>query len=120
MNLKELKGMKFDDIYSDDPTLVSLGIDKRNSLRRDIELVRATLDNIGTLFNQDLIPEEPLLHETWGVRINCWDALKDQINIERDKRGTMYYMDNFEIFYKKIEEYISRKNLPRVKLYYDE
>jgi len=79
--------------------------------------VRATLDNVGTLFNEDLIPEEPLLQEMWGVGIYCWDALKDQINIERDKRQTMYYMDNFEAFYKRIEQYISEKKLKRVTLY---
>jgi len=120
VNLENLKGMKFDDIYTDPPTLEHLDEKKRNRLQKDIELVRATLDNIGTLFNQDLIPEEALLQETWGVGIYCWDALKDQISIERDKRGTMYYMDNFEIFYKKTEEYISKKRLPRVKLYYNE
>jgi hypothetical protein len=120
VNLENLKGTKFDDIYTDPPTLEHLDEENKNRLRQDIELVRATLDNIGTLFNQDLIPEEALLQETWGVGIYCWDALKDQIYIERDRRGTMYYMDNFETFYKKIEEYISRKKLPRVKLYYDE
>jgi hypothetical protein len=117
INLQELKGRNFDDIYTDPFTLEQLDDKKRNSLQPDIELVRATLDNIGTLFNQHLIPEEPLLQETWGVGVYCWDALKDQISIERDKRQTMYYMDNFESFYKKIEEYISKNNLKRVTLY---
>jgi hypothetical protein len=44
------------------------------------------------------------------------DALEHHIYIERDVRRTLDYMTNFEDFYTKIEDYVKRKNMDRVRL----
>lgn len=110
-NLDELSGKVFDDIFTDPRVLDKLGLDKANTIHRDVERIRATFDQIGALFNFGLVPEDTLLKSMWGVGIYCWDALEHHIYIERDKRKTMYYMNNFtksksssskEVFYKTV------------------
>jgi len=117
INLEELDGKEFDDIFLDPVVIGKLPSDElRVRLREDVELVRATLDHIGALFTYDLIPEGILLKEIWGVCIYCWDSLEHHISIERDVRKTMHYMNNFEDFYKRVEKYVTDKGLKRVTL----
>ena len=98
------KNRKFDDIFRDPLVIQQLGF-KGENLLQDVERVRATFDNIGSLFGQNLIPDNALLGALWGTGRVCWICLEANIMIERDKRKTKFYMNNFEIFYNKIEKY---------------
>jgi len=114
--VKELLGKNYDNIFSDPIVLDKLGVEKSKTIQQDVERVRATFDHIGALFNNKLIPEETLLKAMWGVGIYCWDALENHINIERDARKTMDYTNNFQDFYKQIEDYVKREKKVRVSL----
>lgn len=94
--LEELKGKQFDNIFSDPKVLGKLSDEERTRIKKDVELVRASFDNIGARFNSKLIPEEALLKAMWGVTLHCWDSLEHHINIERDVRKTLHYMIYFE------------------------
>jgi hypothetical protein len=113
---KELIDKKYDNIFSDPKVLAELGEAKTKTIQQDVERVRATLDHIGALFNNKLIPKEALMKAMWGVVIYCWDALEHQIYIERDVRRTKDYMTNFQDFYTEIENYVKRKKMDRVRL----
>jgi len=67
-------------------------------LQQDVERVRSTFDHIGALYNSNLIPKDLLLKTLWGTARVCWICLAQNIFIERDKRGTEFYMNNFEDF----------------------
>lgn len=114
--VKELIDKKYDNIFSDPKVLAELWQEKTKTIQQDVERVRATLDHIGALFNNRLIPEEALMKALWGVVIYCWDALEHHIYIERDVRRTKDYMTNFQDFYTQIEDYIKRKKMDRVWL----
>jgi hypothetical protein len=96
--------MVFDKIFSDPIVLNKLNLQERQHIRRDVELVRATLDNIGALFDTKLIPEDTLLKAMWGVVIYCWDCLEHHINIERDVRKTLDYKAFETLSIGKMEE----------------
>jgi hypothetical protein len=100
---------KYDDIFNDPLVLRKMGFDGIH-LIEDVERVRATFDNIGSLFGHKLIPEDALLEAMWGTGRVCWICLKDNMIIERDKRKVERYMDNFERFFKEIEKYRDRQS----------
>lgn len=102
--LNQYKGNVFLDIFGDPAVLDEMKL-KDFELQQDVETVRATFDHIGALFSSNLIPKEPLLKALWGTGRICWICLAQNIMIERDKRGTEFYMNNFEDFFRKIEEY---------------
>ena len=106
-NLRKFKGEAFLDIFRDPLVLEEMKI-KEFELQQDVERVRATFDHIGALFQSNLIPKDPLLKTLWGTCRVCWICLAQNIFIERDKRGTEIYMNNFEDFFKEIEKYRNR------------
>jgi hypothetical protein len=106
-NLRIYKGEAFLDIFRDPLVLGEMKI-KEFDLQMDVEKVRATFDNIGALFQSKLIPKDALLKTLWGTGRVCWICLAQNIFIERDKRGTEFYMNNFEDFFKEIEKYRNR------------
>ena len=106
-NLRKFKGEAFLDIFRDPLVLEEMKI-KEFELQQDLERVRATFDHIGALFQSNLIPKDPLLKTLWGTCRVCWICLAQNIFIERDKRGTEFYMNNFEVFFKEIEKYRNR------------
>jgi len=106
-NLRKFKGEAFLDIFRDPLVLEEMKI-KEFELQQDVERVRATFDHIGALFQSNLIPKDPLLKTLWGTCRVCWICLAQNIFIERDKRGTEFYMNNFEDFFKEIEKYRNR------------
>ena len=73
-----------------------------------MERVRSTFDHIGALYNSNLILKDPLLKTLWGTGRVCWICLAQNIFIERDKRRTEFYMNNFEDFFYEIEKYRKR------------
>lgn len=105
--LEDSKGEAFLDIFRDPLVLEQMKI-KDFELHQDVERVRATFDHIGALFQSDFIPKDPLLKALWGTGRVCWICLAQNIFIERDKRGTEYYMNNFEDFFEEIEKYRNR------------
>ncbi len=115
-NLVQYKDKKFEDVFRDTAVLAELKMTE-SKLQQDVERVRATFDHIGALFESSLIPEEPLLRALWGTGRVCWLCLEDNIMIERDKRKTEYYMDNFKLFFNKIEAYRKERNLPAVDIF---
>jgi hypothetical protein len=115
-NLRRFKGEAFLDIFRDPLVLEEMKI-KEFELQQDVERVRTTFDHIGALFESNLIPKDPLLKTLWGTGRVCWICLAQNIYIERDKRGTEFYMDNFEDFFYQIEKYRNRQRpkLPPVE-----
>jgi len=107
-NLRKFKGEAFLDIFRDPLVLEQMKI-KESELQQDVERVRATFDHIGALFQNKLIPKDALLKALWGTGRVCWICLAQNIFIERDKRGTEFYMNNFEDFFKEIEKYRNRQ-----------
>ena len=103
-NLIKFKGDAFLDIFRD-PVVLEEMKTKGIGLQQDVERVRATFDHIGALYNSNLIPKDPLLKALWGTGRVCWICLAQNIFIERDKRGTEFYMNNFEEFFHEIEKY---------------
>jgi hypothetical protein len=106
-NLIKFKGDAFLDIFRDPVVLGEMKI-KEFELQEDVERVRATFDQIGVLYNSNLIPKDSLLKALWGTGRVCWICLAQNIFIERDKRGTEFYMNNFEDFFYEIEKYRNR------------
>ena len=106
-NLRKFKGEAFLDIFRDPLVLEEMKI-KEFELQQDVERVRATFDHIGALFQSNLIPKDPLLKTLWGTCRVCWICLAQNIFIERDKRETEFYLNNFEDFFKEIEKYRNR------------
>jgi hypothetical protein len=106
-NLRKFKGEAFLDIFRDEFVLEEMKI-KGIVLQQDVERVKATFDHIGTLYNSNLIPKEPLLKSLWVTGRVCWICLAQNIFIERDQRGTELYMNNFEDFFYEIEKYRNR------------
>jgi hypothetical protein len=117
VNIK--RGTQYADIFSDTEVLDELSINQ-DKMIQDVEMVRATFDHIGTLFNNNLIPKEPLLEALWGTARVCWICLEDNIMIERDKRGTEYYMVYFKYLVDRIEEHRIKKGLEPVSPYREE
>jgi hypothetical protein len=106
-NLRKFKGEAFLDIFRDPLVLEEMKI-KEFELQQDVERVRATFDHIGAMFQSNLIPKDPLLKTLWGTCRVCWICLAQNICIERDKRETEFYLNNFEDFFKEIEKYRNR------------
>jgi hypothetical protein len=106
-NLRKFKGEAFLDIFRDPLVLEEMKI-KEFELQQDVERVRATFDHIGAMFQSNLIPKDPLLKTLWGTCRVCWICLAQNIFIERDKRETEFYLNNFEDFFKEIEKYRNR------------
>jgi len=106
-NLIKFKGEAFLDIFRDPVVLEEMKI-KGIGLQQDVERVRSTFDHIGALYNSNLILKDPLLKTLWGTGRVCWICLAQNIFIERDKRGTEFYMNNFEDFFYEIEKYRKR------------
>jgi hypothetical protein len=106
-NLRKFKGEAFLDIFRDPLVLEEMKI-KEFELQQDVERVRATFDQIGAMFQSNLIPKDPLLKTLWGTCRVCWICLAQNIFIERDKRETEFYLNNFEDFFKEIEKYRNR------------
>jgi len=107
-NLGRFKGEAFLDIFRDPLVLAAMNM-KEIELQQDVERVRATFDHIGTVFESNLIPKDPLLKTLWGTGRVCWICLAQNIYIERDKKGTEFYMGNFEDFFYQIEKYRNRQ-----------
>lgn len=107
-NLGRFKGELFLDIFRDPFVLEQMKLNEFK-LQQDVETVRATFDQIGALFQTNLIPKDTLLKTLWGTGRVCWICLAQNIFIERDKRGTEFYMNNFEDFFNEIEKYRYRK-----------
>ena len=107
-NLGRFRGEVFLDIFRDPFVLVQMKLNEFE-LQQDVERVRATFDQIGALFQSDLIPKDALLKTLWGTGRVCWICLAQNIFIERDKRGTEFYMNNFEDFFNEIEKYRDRQ-----------
>jgi hypothetical protein len=103
-NLVKFKGDAFLDIFRDPVVLDELKI-KEFELQQDVERVRGTFDHIGALFASDLIDKELVLNALWGTGRVCWICLAQNIFIERDKRQTEFYLNNFESFFYEIEKY---------------
>jgi len=106
-NLIKFKGDAFLDIFRDPVVLDELKI-KEFELQEDVERVRATFDHIGALFASGLIEKKLLLNALWGTGRVCWICLAQNIFIERDKRQTEFYLNNFENFFYEIEKYRNR------------
>ena len=106
-NLTEHIGTTFLDIFRDPLVLQEMKLEEFE-LQQDVEAVRAMFDHIGALFASNLIPKKPLLKSLWGAGRVCWISLAQNILIERDKRGTEFYMNNFEDFFHGIEKYRDR------------
>lgn len=102
--LTHFKDKAFLDIFRDPVVLHEMKV-KEFELQQDVEAVRATFDHIGALFASNLIPKKPLLKALWGTARVCWICLAQNISIERDERGTEFYMNNFEDFFNEIEKY---------------
>lgn len=107
-NLGRFRGEVFLDIFRDPFVLEQMKLNEFE-LQQDVERVRATFDQIGALFQSDLIPKDALLKTLWGTGRVCWICLAQNIFIERDKRGTEFYMNNFEDFFNEIEKYRDRQ-----------
>ena len=106
-NLVKFKGDAFLDIFRDPVVLDELKI-REFELQQDVERVRVTFDHIGALFASDLIDKELVLNALWGTGRVCWICLAQNIFIERDKRQTEFYLNNFENFFYEIEKYRNR------------
>ena len=106
-NLVKFKGDAFLDIFRDSVVIDELKI-KEFELQQDVERVRTTFDHIGALFASDLIDKELVLNALWGTGRVCWICLAQNIFIERDKRQTEFYLNNFESFFYEIEKYRNR------------
>src|SRR4029078_13527826 len=106
-NLTSLKGKAFLDIFRDPLVLNEVNM-KKSELQQSVETVRATFDEIGAMFASKLIPKDALLKALWGTGRVCWICLAQNIFIERDKRGTEFYMRNFQEFFNEIEKYRNR------------
>jgi hypothetical protein len=103
-NLSSFKGKAFLDIFRDPLVLNEMNM-KEFELQQDVETVRATFDEIGAMFASNLVPKDALLKALWGTGRVCWLCLAQNIFIERDKRGTEFYMHNFQNFFNEIEKY---------------
>jgi hypothetical protein len=106
-NLIKFRGDAFLDVFRDPVVLNELKI-KEYVLQQDVERVRATFDHIGALFTRNLIEKELVLNALWGTGRICWICLAQNIFIERDKRQTEFYLNNFETFFHEIEKYRNR------------
>jgi hypothetical protein len=106
-NLVKFKGVAFLDIFRDPVVLDELKI-REFELQQDVERVRVTFDHIGALFAIDLIDKVLVLNALWGTGRVCWICLAQNIFIERDKRQTEFYLNNFESFFYEIEKYRNR------------
>jgi hypothetical protein len=106
-NLVKFKGDAFLDIFRDPVVLDELKI-REFELQQDVERVRVTFDHIGALFAIDLIDKVLVLNALWGTGRVCWICLAQNIFIERDKRQTEFYLNNFESFFYEIEKYRNR------------
>jgi hypothetical protein len=106
-NLVKFKGDAFLDIFRDPVVLDELKI-RELELQQDVERVRVTFDHIGALFASDLIDKELVLNALWETGRVCWICLAQNIFIERDKRQTEFYLNNFESFFYEIEKYRNR------------
>jgi hypothetical protein len=106
-NLVKFKGVAFLDIFRDPVVLDQLKI-REFELQQDVERVRVTFDHIGALFAIDLIDKVLVLNALWGTGRVCWICLAQNIFIERDKRQTEFYLNNFESFFYEIEKYRNR------------
>jgi hypothetical protein len=103
-NLNNLKGNAFLDIFRDPVVLNEMNI-KESELQQEVESVRATFDEIGAMFASNLVPKKALLKALWGTGRVCWICLAQNILIERDKRATEFYMNNFQDLFNEIEKY---------------
>jgi hypothetical protein len=103
-NLPAYKGNVFLDVFRDPEVLKEMQL-KEDELQQDVEAVRATFDHIGALFATKTVPIKPLLKAIWGTAIVSWICLAQNIFIERDKRETEFYMNNFQDFFNEIEKY---------------
>jgi hypothetical protein len=57
------------------------------------------------MFASKVIPKDAILKALWGTGRVCWICLAQNILIEQDKRGTEFYMRNFQDFFNEIEKY---------------
>lgn len=106
-NLATFRGEVFLDIFRDPVVLREMKLEEFE-LQQDVEAVRTTFDHIGALFASNLIPKKALLKALWGTGRVCWICLAQNIFIERDKRETEFYMNNFEDLFNEIEKYRDR------------
>jgi len=61
-----------------------------------IAMVRADMDQMGTLFHHNLIPKKVFLEAYWNTVLLCWKALRNNIEEELIRRGYPTYMKYFE------------------------
>lgn len=112
--LNVYKNQELLDIYRDPLVLDEMELNEEDLLQ-DVERVRATFDHIGALFHTKLVPEKPLLRGLWGTGRVCWICLAQNIYIDRDRRKTLIYMDNFRYLFDRIEEYRDKRGLEPVE-----
>jgi hypothetical protein len=82
--------------------------------RKYVSMVRADMDQIGTLYHHNLFPRKIFLEAYWNTVLLCWEALRDNIESERLQRGYPTYMKYFEELKDKCKSY-GRKYHPEVK-----
>jgi hypothetical protein len=84
------------------------------NIKKSIAMVRADMDQIGTLYHHNLIPREIFLEAYWNTVLICWKALRENIEEERIQRGYPTYMKYFEELKEECESY-GKKYHPGVK-----
>lgn len=96
-------------IYDQDPI---------NPLQKDVERVRADLDQIGSMIKHDLIPKDAFLEAYWNTTIRCWGALEGHIACMRNDIENCHFMTNFEDLKKDVLKYWKNKHKTEKIKYY--
>lgn len=102
-------------LYREYKTNNDLSIFKNNS----VEIVRADFDEIGSLVRSKTIQKKGLL-EAYGYNAYiCWKSLEDHILQERQRRGFIPYMSNFEWLSNEALRYWQKRgvDLAKSKIY---
>ncbi|HKU49872.1 MAG TPA: DUF4760 domain-containing protein [Nitrososphaera sp.] len=65
-------------------------------IHQEIAMVRSDFEMIGTFVKNNLLSSEVFLDAYWDTTISCWNALEENVMMERKLRRNSRYMANFE------------------------
>ena len=77
--------------------------------------VRGDFEMIASMIRQSLLPKSTFLEVYYELVILCWKALEPSIRVEREKRGSNRYLQEFENLAGDAEKYsrdVIRENNP--------
>jgi len=104
---------KPDDILND-PHIKDL-----SALQKNIEMIRADFDQIGSMNENKLFPDKAYFDSAWDPTLRCWTCLESHIKNQRKIRNAPYYMKYFGILAEKAERYRKKHHYPKITFFDD-